>query len=172
MKSFALLEPATQEEFTARLTKGLASNYWKILDESEALDLRNPPKPGGHRGHYLPAGFVLKSQGSTWARLVLDPSSSLNGALLKAPNLEENISSVLQWIQVMPIICSADIREAYFHLRISPAAKLSSLFLMDFDNQTKQLTAKVSQHSKQVTIQAKVSIMGVNQSGSFLSLSL
>ena len=72
----------------------------------------------------------------------------------------------------MPIICSADIREAYFRLRISPAAKLSSLFLMDFDNQTKQLTAKVSQHSKLVTVQAEVSIMGVSQSGSFLSLSL
>ena len=94
-KSFALLEPETQEEFMARLTKGLESNYWKILDESEALDLRNPPKPGGHRGHYLPAGFVLKSQGSTQARLVLDPSSSLNEALLKAPNFEENIGSVL-----------------------------------------------------------------------------
>ena len=115
---------------------------------------------------------MLKSQGSTQARLVLDPSSSLNGALLKAPNLVENISSVLRRIQGMPIICSADIREAYFRLRISPAAKLSSLFLMDFDNQTKQLTAKVSQHSKLATIQAKVSIMGVNQSGSFLSLSL
>ena len=72
----------------------------------------------------------------------------------------------------MPIIMSADIREAYFRLRISPAAKLSSLFLMDFDTQTKQLTAKVTPHSKMVTIQTKVSIMGVNQSGSFLSLSL
>ena len=41
-RSFALLETETQEEFTARLTKGLASNYWKILDEKEALELRNP----------------------------------------------------------------------------------------------------------------------------------
>ena len=152
-KSFALLEPETQEEFTARLTKGLQSNHGKIPDESEALDLRNPPKPGGHTGHYLPAGFVLKSQGSTQARLVLDPSSSLNGALLKAPNLEENISLVLRRIQGMPIIMSADIREAYFRLRISPGAKLSSLFLMNFDTQTKQLTAKVTPHSKMVTVQ-------------------
>ena len=161
-----------QEEFTARLTKGLASNYWKILDEKEALELRNPQGTGGNQGHYLPAGFVLKSQGSTRARLVLDPSSSLNGALLKAPNLEENISSVLRRIQGMPIIMSADIREAYFRLRISPGAKLSSLFLMDFDTQTQQLTAKVTPHSKMVTVQTEVSIMGVNQSGSFLSLSL
>ena len=103
---------------------------------------------------------------------MLDPSSSLNGALLKAPNLEENISSVLRRIQGMPIICSADIQEAYFRLRVSPAAKLSSLFLLEFDNQTKQLTAKISQHSKLVTVQDEVSIMGVSQSGSFLSLSL
>ena len=72
----------------------------------------------------------------------------------------------------MQINCSADIREAYFRLRVSPAAKHLSLFLMDYGNQTKQLTAKVSQHSKLVTVQAEVSIMGVSQSGSFLSLSL
>ena len=47
-KSFALLEPETQEEFTARLTKGLEANYWTILDETETLELRNPPKPGCH----------------------------------------------------------------------------------------------------------------------------
>ena len=103
---------------------------------------------------------------------MLDPSSSLNGALLKAPNLEETIASVLRRIQRTPVICSADIREAYFRLRVSPAAKNLSLFLMDYVNQTKQLTAKVSQHSKLVTVQAEVSIMGVSQSGSFSSLSL
>ena len=36
----------------------------------------------------------------------------------------------------------------------------------------KQLTAKASEHSKLVTIQSLVSIMGMSQSGSFLSLSL
>ena len=43
---------------------------------------------------------------------------------------------------------------------------------MDLDDQTKQLTAKVSDSSMLVTVQAEVSIMGVSQSGSFLSLSL
>ena len=72
-KAFALLEPATQDEFTSCLTKGLESKYWKILDEQEALNIRKPPNQGGKfSGHYLPAGFMLKSQGSTRARLVLD----------------------------------------------------------------------------------------------------
>ena len=62
------------------------------------------------------AGFVLKSQRLTPARLVLDPSGNLNGALLKSPNLEEKISSVLCRIQNMPVLLSADICEAYFRL--------------------------------------------------------
>ena len=80
-KAFSGLEPEAQAEFTSRLTKGLEKKYWRILDEKEAL--RNKDSL------YLPAGFVLKNQGSTRARLILYPSGNLNGALLKAPNLEE-----------------------------------------------------------------------------------
>ena len=135
--------------------------------------MRKPPdKKRNFTGHYLPAGFQLKSQGSTRARLVLDPSSSLNGILLKPPNLEDTIQSVLRRLQAMPVICSADIREAYFRLRISPAATHFSLFLMDYDHKTKQLTAKVTEHSQMVTVQTLVSVMGCSQSGSFLNLSL
>ena len=47
-RSFALLETETQEEFTSRLTKGLEAKYWTILDEAEALELRNPPNPRCH----------------------------------------------------------------------------------------------------------------------------
>ena len=43
---------------------------------------------------------------------------------------------------------------------------------MDYNYKTKQLTAKATEHSKLVTIQALVSIIGMSQSGSFLSLSL
>ena len=50
------------------MTKGLEKKYWRILEEKEALDLRNKD------GLFLPTGFVLKSQGLTRARLVLDPS--------------------------------------------------------------------------------------------------
>ena len=101
------------------------------------LDLRNKD------GLYLPAGFALKSQGSPCARLVLDPSGNLNGALLKAPNLEEKTSSVLRRIQGMPVLLSADIHEASTHL---------SLFLIDYDHKTQQLTAQATEHSKLVTI--------------------
>ena len=82
-KAFSGLEPEAQAEFTSRLTKGLENKYWRILEEKEALDLITKD------GLYLPAGFVLKTQGSTHARLILDPSGNLNGALLKSPNLEE-----------------------------------------------------------------------------------
>ena len=113
-KAFSVLESETQTEFTSRLTKGLEKKYWRILAEKEALDLRNKD------GLYLPAGFVLKSQGSTRARLVLDPSGNLNGALPKAPNLEEKISLVLRRIQNTTLLLSADIREAYFQIRVAP----------------------------------------------------
>ena len=87
-KAFSLLEPAAQEEFTGRLTRYLEIKYWRIFEEKEALQVRKLLGPGVEVGQYLPANFVLRSQGSTRARLVLDPSGSLNQSLLKAPNLE------------------------------------------------------------------------------------
>ena len=119
---------------------------------------------------YLPAGFVLKKSGTTKARLILDPSGSLNGALLKAPNLEEKISSVLRRIQAMPILLSADVREALFKKKVAPASRHLSLFLMDFDAATNVLQPKVTETSTLVTIQALSLIMGVTQSPSYLSL--
>ena len=106
--AFSGLEVEAQAEFTSRLTKGLEMKYWRILEEKEALDLRNTD------GLYLPAVFVLKRSGTTKARLILDPSNSLNSKLLKTPNLEEKISSVLRKIQNMPILLSADVKEAFF----------------------------------------------------------
>ena len=64
-------------------------------------------------GLYLPAGFALINQGTTRARLILDPSGNLNDALLKAPYLEEKISFVLHRIQNMPVLLSADVREDF-----------------------------------------------------------
>ena len=119
---------------------------------------------------YLPAGFVLKNQGSTKARLILDPSGNLNAALLKAPNLEEKIGSVLRRFQNMPILLSADVREAFFKIKVAPASCHLSLFLMDYDRRTNQLTAKVTENSEMVTIQALVLIKGVNQSPAYLSI--
>jgi hypothetical protein len=100
-KALSALESEAHTEFTSRLTKGPEKKYWRILEKKEALDLRNKD------GLYLSAGFELNSKGSTRARLVLNPSGNLNGVLLKAPNLEEKISSVLQKIQNMPVLLSA-----------------------------------------------------------------
>ena len=104
-KAFRKLEPSAQEEFTQRLTQGLNKKYWEIVGEKEATEMRKKILPG----HYLPSNFVLKTQGTTRARLVLDPSGTLNQSLLKAPNLEENISSVMRRIQGTPVLCSLDI---------------------------------------------------------------
>ena len=56
------------------------------------------------------------------------------------------------------------------NIRVAPALRHLSLFLMDFDTETKELTAKVTEHSKLVTIQALALIMGVSQSPAYLSL--
>ena len=137
-KAFSGLEVEAQAEFTIRLTKGLKNKCWQILEEKEALHLTNAD------GLYLPAGFVLKKSGTTKARLILDPSSSLNGSLLKAPNLEEKISSVLRRIQVMPILLSPDVREAFFKIKVAPASRHLSLFLMDFNAAKKVLQSKAN----------------------------
>ena len=72
----------------------------------------------------------------------------------------------------MPVLLSADIREGYLRLRVSFALTHLSLFLMDYDHKTQQLTAQTTKHSKLVTIQALVLIMGVIQSPAYLSLCL
>ena len=141
-KAFSSLEVEAQLEFTSRLTKGLKNKYWRVVEEKEALHLRNTD------GLYLPAGFVLKKSGTTKARLILDPSGSLNGSLLKAPNLEEKISSVLRRIQVLPILLSADVKEAFFKIKVAPASRHLSLFLMDFDAAKNVLQPKVTENSK------------------------
>ena len=67
-KAFSFLETAAQEEITGRLTRGLETKYWRVLEEKEALELRKLPSLGVEVMHYLPANSVLKSQGSTRAR--------------------------------------------------------------------------------------------------------
>ena len=70
----------------------------------------------------------------------------------------------------MPVLLSADVREVFFKIRVAPALRHLSLFLMDFDTKTQQLTAKVSQHSKLVTIQALALIIVVSLSPAYLKL--
>ena len=68
----------------------------------------------------------------------------------------------------MPVLLCAHVREAFFKIRVASASRHLSLFLMDHDTHTQQLTAKVTEHSKLVTIQALALIMGVNQSPFYL----
>ena len=70
----------------------------------------------------------------------------------------------------MPVLLSVDVREAFFKIRVAPASRHLSLFLMDYDTKTQQLSAKVTEHSKLVTIQALALIMGMNQSPAYLSI--
>ena len=72
----------------------------------------------------------------------------------QSPQPRRKISSVLRRIQNMSVLLSADVREAFFKIRVAPASRHLSLFLMDYDTKTQQLTAKVTEHSKLVTIQA------------------
>ena len=162
--SYGQLPTEAQIEFRDRLTNGLATGYWRILEEKEASHLRDTD------GLYLPASFVLKKAGTTKARLVLDPSGSLNGDL-KAPNLEQKIASVLRKIQAMPILLSADVKEAFLKIKVAPASRQLSLFLMDYEEATKVLQPKLTESSKLVTVQALSLTMGVSQSPCWLSLS-
>ena len=67
-KFFSLLEESAQEEFTRRLTEGFKKRYWEIVSNAEVEQLRKHEGPGAKTGHYLPANFVLKTQGTTRAR--------------------------------------------------------------------------------------------------------
>ena len=140
------------------------------MPEAEAEKLRKPAGPGVKIGHYLPGNFVLKTQGTTQARLVLDPSGSLNQTLAKAPILEQNISAGIRRIQATPIIFSCDIREALFRILLHEDSTSSNMFLMDFNSQTNQLTAKQGPNTKLVTIICLVTVMGILQSPCFLGL--
>ena len=85
-------------------------------------------------------------------------------------DLWQRVEKSLRRIQNMPVLLSADVRESFFKIRFAPASRHLSLFLMDYDTKTQQLTAKVTEHSKLVTIQALALSMGVSQSPAYLSI--
>ena len=117
--------------------------------------------------YFLPANFVLKTQGTTRARLVLDPSGSLNQALAKAPNLEQNIAQVMRRIQATPVLWSCDIAEAFFRIQTAPDSP-TGLFLMDYNKETEELGP--GPNSSLVIIRTLVTIMGLLQSLSYLGI--
>ena len=67
-------------------------------------------------------------------------------------------------IQRTPILCSMDIPEAFFRISLAPESTNLSLFLMDFNVKTQELTAKATPDTKLVTIRSFVFIMGLLQS--------
>ena len=75
-------------------------------------------------------------------------------------------------IQGTPVLVLMDIKEAFFRITLVPESTNLSLFLMDLNTKTNELTAKVGPDTKLVTIRSLVSIMGFLQSPSFLNLCL
>ena len=172
-RAFDKLPIEVQEEFSRRLTEGLKKNYWEIVPAEEERQMRSSVLSEKQHPHWLPANFQLKeanSSASTKARLVLDPSESLNGTLLDPPNIEEKIATVLRRQQSLPIVFSSDIKEAFFRLRLRSESTNSLMFLMDFDANTQVLTAKAGPDTTLVTVRPLVCIMGVKQSPIFLAL--
>ena len=142
------------------------------MPETEAKFMRKSPEPGVKIVHYLPANFVLKTQGTPQARLVLNPSGLLNQTLSIAPNLEQNISAVMCKIQATPIIFLCDIREAFFRILhlVHEGSSSSNMFLMDFNSQANQLSSKSEPNSELVTVRTLVKVMEILQSPAFLGL--
>ena len=90
-RTYGKLPEDVQNEFNKRLSKGLASGYWKILSEDQVKKV----KTGNQHAHWLPANFVLEeadSSATSKFRLILDPSGSLNKTLVPPPNTEEKTS--------------------------------------------------------------------------------
>ena len=163
-KAFSQLEKPAQKEFTSRLTLGLKKRYWEIVSIKEAEKIRYKTDTNNY---FIPANFVLKTQGTTRARLVLDPSGSLNQALAKAPNLEQNIAQVMRRIQATPVLWSCDIAEAFFRIQTAPDSP-TGLFLMDYNKETEELGP--GPNSSLVIIRTLVTIMGLLQSPSYLGI--
>ena len=95
-------------------------------------------------------------------------SQVFNSTLLTPVNLEKKIGDVLQCQQASTIIETQDIAEAFFRLRLSPAAK-NIVFLMDITEDVR-LTADVTPGNRLVAVSFDVSGMEVSQTPLLLAL--
>ena len=167
-KSAVSLPTAAKEEFSRRLTQGVAKGFWSIEEVADVRKLKDV--------HFLPAGFVCKDpagSSTTKVRLVLDPSQAYNGRLLAPYNAESTLASVLRKLQAIPVIAVQDIETAFWRLRLDQKKRLC--FLMDYDekggaDQTGVLTAQVTPTSRLVAVMVLCVVMGVSQSGLYLAL--
>ena len=191
-RALAKLPASTQEEFSAKLTAGMKKGYWREVPDfdvrahmekemtarTRALDGRgtmvSAESPGAPT-HFLPTGVVLKedARANTRARLVLDPSRSVNTKLITPPNLENTITATLRRLASLPILAFADISEAFWRIRLDAACANDLCFLMDLDTNTGRLTASLQEGAgtRLVALRTDRSVMGVTQSPAFLSIS-
>ena len=189
-RSMNNLPEATRQEFSDKLTAGLKKGYWDVQEFDVMANLQNeqasrketfvetagdraeaPACVPGPVTHFLPTGVVLKECPSTTkARLVLDPSRSINTTLIKAPNLEFPITSILRRLSTLPFLAFADIGEAYWRMRLDESSSGNLCFLMDQDQKTGRLMASGAPGTKIVCLRPNRSIMGITQSSAFLSL--
>ena len=98
----------------------------------------------------------------------MDTSQVFNGTLLTQINLEKKIQDVIRKVQSLAIVATQDIKEAFFRLRLSPAAK-RILFLMDINSQG-ELTADDAQATRLVGVKVNISVIGVSQTPLLLAL--
>ena len=122
--------------------------------------------------HFLPCGLVLKEdqRANTKARLVLDPSRSVNTNLIQAPNLESPITSILRRLASLPVLAFADIGEAFWRMRLEEVSASDLCFLMDQDVKSGRLSATGATGTKLVCLRPARSVMGVSQSPAYLSI--
>ena len=139
--------------------------------EAPSRRIIKPTCPSRLVTHFLPTGVVMKeSPSTTRARLVLDPSRSINTNLIKAPNLENPITSILRRLSTLPFLAFADIGEAFWRMRLDESSSSDLCFLMDQDRHTGRLSASGAPGTKLVCLRPSRSIMGISQSPAFLSL--
>ena len=93
------------------------------------------------------------------ARLRLDPPQVFNSTLLAPVNVENKIGDVFRCQQALGIFATQDIKEAFFRLWLSPAAK-KIVFLMDI-TEDGQLTADDGPGTRLVVVRVNMSVMEV-----------
>ena len=170
---FNVLEQLQKERNgRTRALDGQCTNT-KVSVESPVPGKKGVGAPGAPT-HFLPTGVVLKedARANTRARLVLDPSRSVNTKLIPPPNLENTITSTLRRLASLPILAFADISEAFWRMRLDADSANDLCFLMDLDINTGRLTASPQEGAgtRLVALRTDRAVMGVTQSPAHLSI--
>jgi hypothetical protein len=189
-RALQALPEGTQQEFSSRLTNGLKRGYWEVVpgfdiltnlqkeqerrqDNGRREKSRDPPSnTASPVTHFLPCGVVLKedTRAKTKARLVLDPSRSVNTSLIPPPNLENQITSILRRLTGLPVLAFSDISEAFFKMRLDLESAGNLCFILDQEETSGRLSAGGPGATKMVCLRPTRSVMGISQSPCYLSI--